>query len=60
MTTPAQIRILTVDDHPLLLEGLAAVIQSQPDMLLVGQASNCDDGHPGPIPRRPYRYYDDV
>lgn len=40
MTTPAQIRILTVDDHPLLLEGLAAVIQSQPDMVLVGQASN--------------------
>jgi len=43
MTTPAQIHILTVDDHPLLLEGLAAVIQSQPDMLLVGQASNCRD-----------------
>jgi DNA-binding NarL/FixJ family response regulator len=43
MTTLAQIRILTVDDHPLLLEGLAAVIQSQPDMVLVGQASNCRD-----------------
>jgi len=43
MTIPALIRILTVDDHPLLLEGLAAVIQSQPDMVLVGQASNCRD-----------------
>ena len=43
MTTPARIRILTVDDHPLLLEGLAAVIQSQPDMVLVGQALNCRD-----------------
>jgi DNA-binding NarL/FixJ family response regulator len=41
MTTSAQIRILTVDDHPLLQEGLAAVIGSQPDMVLVGQASNC-------------------
>ena len=43
MTTSAQIRILTVDDHPLLLEGLAAIIQNQPDMVLVGQASNCRD-----------------
>jgi len=43
MATLAQIRILTVDDHPLLLEGLATVIQSQPDMVLIGQASNCRD-----------------
>jgi len=43
MATSAQIRILTVDDHPLLQEGLATVIQSQPDMVLVGQASTCRD-----------------
>jgi DNA-binding NarL/FixJ family response regulator len=43
MTTLAQIRILTVDDHPLLLEGLAAVIKGQRDMVLVGQASSCRD-----------------
>lgn len=43
MTKPAQIRILTVDGHPLLLEGLATVIRNQPDMVLVGQASNCHD-----------------
>jgi DNA-binding NarL/FixJ family response regulator len=43
MATSAQIRVLTVDDHPLLLEGLATVIQSQPDMVLIGQASNCRD-----------------
>jgi DNA-binding NarL/FixJ family response regulator len=37
--TPA-IRILTVDDHQLLREGIAAVLEGQPDMVLIGQASN--------------------
>ena len=34
------IRILSVDDHPLLLEGVGALIASQRDMHLVAEASN--------------------
>jgi DNA-binding NarL/FixJ family response regulator len=34
------IRVLTVDDHQLLREGIAAVIEGQKDMTLVAQASN--------------------
>jgi DNA-binding NarL/FixJ family response regulator len=35
-----RIRVLTVDDHPLMHEALAAIIQQQPDMALVGSASD--------------------
>ena len=34
------IRVLSVDDHPMLREGIAALVASQPDMALVGEASN--------------------
>jgi DNA-binding NarL/FixJ family response regulator len=34
------IRILAVDDHPLLREGIAALVNSQPDMKLIAEAAN--------------------
>src|SRR4026208_1341636 len=43
MSDEARIRVLGVDDHPLLNEGIAAIINSQPDMQLVAQATNGSD-----------------
>lgn len=34
------IRVLTVDDHPLLREGIAGMLAGESDMALVGEASN--------------------
>ena len=38
--SPTVIRVLTVDDHALIREGVAALIANQKDMSLVGEASN--------------------
>ena len=44
MSATAPIRVLAVDDHPLLREGISAMIKSQPDMELVAEASSGRDG----------------
>jgi DNA-binding NarL/FixJ family response regulator len=40
IVNPRRVRILAVDDHPLMSEGLATVIRNQPDMIPVCQASS--------------------
>ncbi|MGD1073291.1 MAG: response regulator transcription factor [Bryobacteraceae bacterium] len=40
---PARIRVMLVDDHPVVCLGLATMIDSQPDMTVVAQASNGRD-----------------
>ncbi|HEY6768978.1 MAG TPA: response regulator transcription factor [Candidatus Sulfotelmatobacter sp.] len=37
---PNLIRILTVDDHPLLRKGIAALVNAESDMKLIAEASN--------------------
>lgn len=43
MTAP-QIRVLCIDDHPLVREGIAALITRQPDMQVIAEASSGHDG----------------
>jgi DNA-binding NarL/FixJ family response regulator len=44
MTTPTPIRILTIDDHPLLREGVSAVVEAEKDMWVVAEASGGQEG----------------
>ena len=37
------IRVLMVDDHPLVREGIAGLIAVQPDVTLIGEAANGRD-----------------
>lgn len=37
---PNPIRILAVDDHPLILQGIATIVGDQPDMVFMAEASN--------------------
>ena len=43
MKDSTPIRIFCIDDHPLMREGIAAIIRNEPDMLLVAEASNGHD-----------------
>jgi alkylation response protein AidB-like acyl-CoA dehydrogenase len=38
-----RIRVLVVDDHPVVREGLAAIISTQSDLRLIGEAANADE-----------------
>lgn len=40
MSQPNAIRVLVVDDHPVVRQGLVAMLEEAPDILIVGQASN--------------------
>ena len=39
----SQIRILVVDDHPVVRFGLAGQLRAQPDFVVAGEASNCEE-----------------
>ena len=40
MSHDSRIRVLTVDDHPLFRQGIAALIEDEPDMVLAAEAAN--------------------
>jgi DNA-binding NarL/FixJ family response regulator len=44
MSTGQPIRVLSIDDHPLLSEGIAILINNEPDMTLVATAYTGVDG----------------
>lgn len=43
MSVPSMIRLLAVDDHPLLRKGISALVDAEPDMKLVAEAANGDE-----------------
>lgn len=43
MDEPQRIRVLTVDDHPLMRSGIVGVINAQPDMRVVAEATDGEE-----------------
>ncbi|HKQ72615.1 MAG TPA: response regulator transcription factor [Blastocatellia bacterium] len=43
MTDTAIIRIMIVDDHPVVRAGLAGMLSTQPDMKVIASASSCNE-----------------
>src|SRR5664279_6502083 len=43
MATQERLTVLIVDDHPMMRLGIAAIIDDQPDMTVVAQASTGED-----------------
>jgi len=43
VTETDRIRVFSVDDHPLLREGLVAIVNSQPDMMMIAEASSAQE-----------------
>lgn len=43
MAEPAKIRVVIVDDHPVVRFGLATIISLQPDMTVAGEASSGEE-----------------
>ncbi len=53
MSDQYRIRVFCVDDHPLLREGIATLINNQPDMVVVAQASTAKEAIDGFRQHRP-------
>jgi DNA-binding NarL/FixJ family response regulator len=50
MSHPEKIRVFSVDDQPLMRDGIEAMTNQEPDMLMIGQASNGRDAiHEGHV-----------
>jgi YesN/AraC family two-component response regulator len=43
MTIPLKTNILVADDHPIVLRGLRMVLDAQPDLAVVAEASDGDE-----------------